>query len=185
MDRDQPLPQLWLLSDARNDARLEAALAALPKGSGFVFRHYHLVEAARRARFGTLRELCVKQGHLIILSGNADTASDWADTASDWGADGVYGPAERLDQRRGLFRLATVHDADEVSRANRAKVDGMFLSPAFPTRSHPGAEGLGVARFRELAAQAEGPVIALGGMNAARASELGWPRWGAIDGLSP
>jgi thiamine-phosphate pyrophosphorylase len=38
----QPLPTIWLLSDARNDAVLESALKRLPRGSGFVFRHYHL-----------------------------------------------------------------------------------------------------------------------------------------------
>ncbi|MFN5818931.1 MAG: thiamine phosphate synthase, partial [Novosphingobium sp.] len=40
--RKKPLPAIWLLSDARNDAVLERALMRLPRGSGFVFRHYHL-----------------------------------------------------------------------------------------------------------------------------------------------
>ena len=44
----QSLPLIWLLSDARNDAQLEQALADLPRGSGFVFRHYHLPPDARR-----------------------------------------------------------------------------------------------------------------------------------------
>jgi thiamine-phosphate pyrophosphorylase len=176
MDRDQPLPLLWLVSDERNDARLERALAALPKGSGFVFRHYHLGETARRARFEELRKECAKHGHVLVLSGDADTAINW-------GADGIYGPAEQLLERPGQLRLATVHTANEIARANPAKVDGMFLSPVFPTRSHPGGNHLGIAMFHHLAAQAQSPVIALGGMNAARAAELGWSRWGAIDGL--
>ena len=37
-----PWPSVWLLSDARNDAGLERALKALPRGSGFIYRHYHL-----------------------------------------------------------------------------------------------------------------------------------------------
>ena len=53
----QSLPLIWLLSDARNDAQLEQALADLPRGSGFVFRHYHLSPEARRARFDTLAAL--------------------------------------------------------------------------------------------------------------------------------
>lgn len=175
MDRDQPLPNLWLLSDERNDAQLEAALATLPNGSGFVFRHYHLGETERRARFQVLRKLCAVNEHLPVLSGTAETASDW-------GALGTYGPTERHDECPRLLRLATVHDADEIARANQAKVDGMFLSPVFTTRSHPGGTCLGIERFHQLTAFAECPVIALGGMNSARASELGWPRWGAIDG---
>jgi thiamine-phosphate pyrophosphorylase len=177
MDRDQPLPQLWLLSDERNDARLEAALATLPKGSGFVFRHYHLKEPARRARFEQLRGLCAGRGHRVVLSGDADTALAW-------GADAIYGPPDKLAERPGLLRLATVHDVREVLQANRAKVDAMFLSPVFPTRSHPGEDCLGISRFHEIAARAECPVIALGGMNPARAAELGWDYWAAIDGLS-
>ena len=55
---------------------------------------------------------------------------------------------------------------------------------SFPTRSHPDAATLGPMRFRALAARARMPVIALGGMTAARAEELDWPRWAAIDGLS-
>ena len=48
MQNRQSLPQLWLLSDARNDAGLEQALRRLPRGSGFVLRHYHLPPAERR-----------------------------------------------------------------------------------------------------------------------------------------
>lgn len=173
----QSLPLLWLLSDARNDDRLEWALATLPQGSGFVYRHYHLDQAARRARFDQLARLARTGGHQIVLSGEADLAAAW-------GADGIYGPPGKLGKRPGLLRLATVHNAREIFLANRAKVDGMFLSPAFPTRSHKGDGCLGVTLFRELAARAEAPVIALGGMNAERAAELDWPRWAAIDGLS-
>ncbi len=177
MDRDQPLPYLWLLSDQRNDTRLEAALAALPPGSGFVFRHYHLQGDARLARYRVLRLMCQTLGHLVILSGDGATAAAW-------GADGVYGPDALAQPTAGLLRLATVHDGDEVERANRAAVDGMFLSPVFASQSHPGGAALGPAGFHVLAQRALSPVIALGGMTAARAAELGWPRWGAIDGLS-
>ena len=64
-----------------------------------------------------------------------------------------------------------------------SQADGIFLSPVFATASHPGADTLGVAGFHALARDSSVPVIALGGMNAARARELAWPRWGAIDGL--
>ena len=42
------LPAVWLVSDARNDSVLERALRRLPRGSGLIFRHYHLDPAARR-----------------------------------------------------------------------------------------------------------------------------------------
>ena len=165
----QTLPLLWLLSDARNDAGLEDALAALPPGSALVYRHYHLDEGARRARFDRLAAIARDHGHLVILSG-----------AGDWGADGHYGAPECWAD--GLL-LATAHDGEEIASAVAAGADGIFLSPVFPTRSHPGARTLGIMGFRVLAQQSPVPVIALGGMTGARAEALDWPRWGAIDGL--
>jgi thiamine-phosphate pyrophosphorylase len=175
--RANPLPRLWLLSDERNDARLEWALATLPRGNAFVFRHYHLGEVARRERFDALAAVARAGGHLVIVSGTADLAQAW-------GADGIYGPPGKLGKVPGLLRLATAHDAREIFLANRAKADGVFLSPVFPTRSHPGGACLGAANFHELAARAEMPVIALGGMTGEGAQTLDWPRWAAIDGLS-
>lgn len=175
MMRCQPLPELWLLSDARNDAMLEDALRRLPRGSGFVFRHYHLPAGERQARFAQLARLARACGHLTILSGDPATASRW-------GADGTYGPVRTPVP--GLIHLATAHDMAEIAAANRTQADALLLSPVFPTRSHPGGGVLGPIRFRLLAARAQMPVIALGGMTRRNACRLDWPRWAAIDGLS-
>lgn len=174
----QSLPLLWLLSDARNDAGLEQALAALPAGSGFVFRHYHLPEEARHARFAELAAAARKSGQLVVLSGGAAMAQEW-------GADGVYGASALEQEAAGVLRLATTHSGEEIARAAGAGADGVFLSPVFATRSHPDARTLGIHGFHVLAQQSPIPVIALGGMTKARAEDLGWPRWGAIDGLVP
>ena len=113
----------------------------------------------------------------MILSGPAELAQEW-------GADGIYGPPEKLGKLPGLLRLAAAHNAREIVLANRARAHGVFLSPVFPTRSHPDGGCLGPEKFHKLAVQAEMPVIALGGMTAERARHLDWPRWAAIDGLS-
>lgn len=168
------LPQLWLLSDARNDAGLETGLRRLPRGSGFVFRHYHLPPPQRRARFAALARLARACGHVVILSGSAAEARRW-------GADGAYGAAARIGPGADVIRLATVHSLAQLGRARRA--DAVLLSPVFPTRSHPGAGLLGPLRFRLIALRAQAPVIALGGMNPRTARRLGQARWAAIDGL--
>ena len=172
----QTLPLLWLLSDARNDAGLEDALRDLPGGSGLVFRHYHLSGDARRARFDELSSLARAHGHWVILSGSAELARDW-------GADGIYGDPQSIDDAQGLKKLATAHNAEELQRACRIRADGVFLSPVFPTRSHPDGMVLGANGFKELGSQSSVPVIALGGMTHERARLLDWTRWGAIDGL--
>ncbi len=174
--RQPKLSYLWLLSDARNDAGLEAALTDLPRGSGFVFRHYHLEPRARAGRFAALAALARACSHTVVLA-------DKAELAREWGADGIYGDAARVSKASGLLRLATAHDGAELGAAAAAGADGVFLSPVFGTRSHPEAQPLGIHGFHVLAQQSPVPVIALGGMTAKRARELSWPRWGAIDGF--
>lgn len=172
-----PLPDLWLLSDARNDTVLEEALEGLPDRSAIVFRHYHLEAGERRRRWKMLRSICCSKNHLMVLSGDAETALQW-------GADGIYGPPPKLGGHSRLLRIATVHDAQEIAAAEAAGADAAMLSPVYPTRSHPGAAVLGIEGYRSLARTTSLPLIALGGMTTERARELGVARWAAIDGLS-
>lgn len=163
MNRRQPLPAIWLISDARNDAVLERALSRLPRGSGLIVRHYHLREGKRRSRFDQLRRIARARGHAVALAGSPDLARRW-------GADLAYGP-------RG--DLVPVHSLRELRRAGRAQA--VLLSPVFPTRSHPGGKVLGPLRWRTIAAHAQVPVIALGGMDARRARRLKARAWAGID----
>lgn len=165
------LPKLWLLTDARNDAVLQRAILRLPRGSGVVFRHYHLSEAERRKRFAAVRRLCRARGHWLVLSGSPAEARRLQ-------AHGSYGDA--LPGRL----LATAHDLFEIGRANRSKVGAVLLSSVFPTRSHPGGNTLGPVRFLLLAQRALVPVIALGGMTRRSARRLPSLAWAAIDGLA-
>lgn len=163
MPRLKPLPEIWLISDARNDAALDAALREMPRGSGFIYRHYHLQGGERRARFEQLARLARSRGHMVALAGSRAQARRW-------GADKAYGPDGHL---------APVHNLREIGRASRA--EALLLSPVFPTRSHSGAKALGPLRFRLLAARTPVPVIALGGLNRRSATRLKWPRWAGID----
>ena len=176
MARLKPLPAVWLVSDARTDAVLAAALARLPRGSGFIYRHFHLPPAERRARFDALIRIARARDHVVILGGSTAQARAWR-------ADGAYGPPRQLAHGPQVLRLAAVHSLRELAQARRA--DLVLLSPAFATRSHLGAAALGPLRFRLLAARSQAPVIALGGMNPRTAKRLGWPRWAAIDAFLP
>ena len=154
------IPTLWLVTDARNDARLEGAIARLPRGSGVIFRHYHLDANDRARRLAQVRRLCRRFGHRLEVAG-----------------DGYGPPAPHR-------RLATAHGLREIGRANRFGAHALLLSPVHPTRSHPGARPLGRVRSLLLARRATMPVIALGGMTARRFRGLPLHGWAAIDGLS-
>jgi thiamine-phosphate pyrophosphorylase len=170
MDRRHPLPREWLMTDERIEDRLFEAVRRLPPGAGIVFRHYSLPEGERRKLFDRVRSA---HPGLLLLAGPARQARAW-------GADGSHGRSRDDD---GL-RSAPVHDYREMRAAERAGADLLVLSPVFATRSHPGVQPLGLARFAWLARRTLLPVIALGGMNPKRGHRLasfGAYGWAGID----
>lgn len=179
MDRRhrKKLPMIWLMTDERvGEAALLAAVARLPRGkAGIVFRHYRTPKAERRALFGRVAAIARRRRLVLMLGGTAQLAQAW-------GANGWHG---RDGGRAGrpMLHSAPVHDAREAGIA----ADFIFLSPLFPTRSHPGGRTLGRVRFAALARQVAGPVIALGGVRREHRGMLrgiGAAGWAAIDGLS-
>jgi thiamine-phosphate pyrophosphorylase len=171
------LPDVWVISDRRNESRLDSALRSHSRRVALVFRHYHLGKDARRKEFDRLSRIARSFGHLVILAADAPQALSW-------GADGHYAPPRKLRPKRsGLIVIATAHTLVEIVAANRSGADAVMLSPVFPTRSHPGGKTLGPVHFRLLARYARVPVIALGGMNRQRSHSLKWEKWAAIDGV--
>jgi thiamine-phosphate pyrophosphorylase len=183
--RPARLPRLWLLSDARNDAGLAAALAKLPRGSGLVFRHYHLPAPQRKARYAALARLARAHGHAVVLAGTMAQARAWR-------ADGAYGPASAIGPGGAGLRLGTAHTLRELRQALAARADLVLISPVFATRSHPGAGTLGALGCLRLAGHNRaGASLALGGMTQARWRQLAQAGpatrphgWAAIDGLA-
>ena len=49
---------------------------AVPRGSGFIYRHYHLPDPARFRRFLALRRIARARGHVVILADSALTARE-------------------------------------------------------------------------------------------------------------
>jgi len=167
MDASQPLPRLWLMTDERQGEGLLGAVVRLPEGAGVVFRHYSLAEAERRALFDRVRRA---HAGMLLLAG----------PAAAWGADGSHGRGAG----EGL-RSAPAHDLAQIRAAEAAGARLIFLSPVFATRSHPRRAPLGPGKFQVLAAATALPVIALGGMNAARAEGLGGAYgWAGIDAFA-
>lgn len=88
----------------------------------------------------------------------------------------------------GRGEAARVHNARELLQAQLAGTRLLFLSPMFPTRSHPHWRPLPRMRAATLIRLARVPVIALGGMNSkrfARVKRLGFYGWAGISGWLP
>lgn len=158
-------------------ADLHGAIKRLPKGSGIVFRHYSLALHPRRQLFKDVRLLARRHRHVLLL---ADTPA----RAIAWGANGSHDLSKLAS--RGL-RSAPVHNLIELRAATRAGVDLIFVSPIFPTRSHPGSRTLGRLKLAALASQSHVATIALGGLDAVKAKTLTKMKihgWAAIDAFA-
>jgi thiamine-phosphate pyrophosphorylase len=165
-------PRLWLMTDERMGDRLLPSIAALPKGSGIIFRHYSLPQRERLDLFVAVRKLARRRRHSLFYGGSPKLARAL-------GADGAHG-------RYPGTVSAPVHNEREMITAKRLGAAMVFVSPVFATASHPGAKALGWVKFGMLVRGANLPIIALGGMTKPHARSLGPYKiygWAAIDSL--
>jgi thiamine-phosphate pyrophosphorylase len=155
------------MTDERLGEGLWAALRRLPRGSGVVFRHYATPARERRAVFRRVARVARARGLVVVRAGER----------AGFGEDGVHGAVGGS----GL-RTAPAHDRREAVVAVRRGADVLFVSPMFATRSHPGAEALGVRKARRIVQGLPVVAIALGGMDARRFRRMaGFDGWAAID----
>ena len=176
-------PQPTSCNDPGWFMRLEACLAngirlVQLRAAGFSSADYAML--ARR-----VVPLVQAAGAKVVL--NAEPA-----LALELGADGVHLGSRRLRALASrplpspLLVSAACHDATELALAQRLQVDFLLVSPVAETRSHPGAPVLGFEGLSRLAAAANRPCYALGGMTSAdlpSAMEAGCLGIAAISGL--
>lgn len=160
------------MTDERFGDRLLPSIAALPRGSGIIFRHYSLDADVRRTLFEAVRRIAASKRHMLIIAGDTSIAR----------ARHTHGYHGRR-QAKG-FHTAPGHSVREGIAAQRTGANLLFVSPVFATRSHAGERPLGRVRFGLLIRGVKTPVIALGGMTALRARGLAAMKiygWAAID----
>ncbi|MXP64628.1 thiamine phosphate synthase [Roseomonas sp. M0104] len=171
-----PLPRLWLFSDPARLPDPRRALAALPRGSGLVARG---VAAALRPDLARLQR---RRRGVLLIGGEARaalalrTGLHWPDRATSL----EMLPFLRARRAGAPWARLSVaaHGRAGLARAARLRADLVFLSPLFPTPSHPGAPALGPWRWAALARRAGRPVVALGGIVAATAGRVPPPACG-------
>lgn len=170
-----PIPTLWLMTDERMGDRLWAAIDALPRGAGIVFRHHATETATRRVLFARVARVARRKRLTLIRAGSTPLGNEA----------GTHG---RGSLRPGGIRTWAAHSRAEAIAGRRAGADALFVSPLYPTRSHPGSGTLGPTRAAAIMRGLGIPAIALGGMDAARfirVKRLGFHGWAAIDAWLP
>jgi len=153
------IPPLWLFTDARRLPDPLPAVSRLPRGlAGVVFRHDG--DPGRAALGRQIARLCRSRRLALVVAGDVHLAA-----ALRAGVHLRAGRWPGVARRRTGLVTSSAHGLADLRRARRAGTTLAFLSPAFPTASHPGAGGLGVLHWIRLARAAPLPVGALGGVD--------------------
>jgi thiamine-phosphate pyrophosphorylase len=161
-------------------------MAALPRGAGVVARGIApplLTPVALLARRRGLRLLIAGDGRAALALG---VGLHLPDRRASLGLL-PFLIARRAAPGRLIMCMAAHSGQRGAARARRLKPDCLFLSPLFPTQSHPGAPALGALRWAALARRLRAPCMALGGITPAQLSAVPHRAAGvaAIGGFAP
>ena len=178
------LPPLWFLTDADRVSDTLAVVRNLPTGAGVILRDYDAPGRPDLAR--ALARNAQDKGLMLLVGRDAALAKAV-------GAHGVHLPEALTDTAPAIKRdhpdfivTAAAHSLNALQKAARMGADAAFLSPIFPTGSHPGTPTLGPVKTGLWVRQAKVPVFGLGGIDAKTAPRLngtGLAGFGAIGGL--
>jgi thiamine-phosphate pyrophosphorylase len=172
-------PPLWLFTDpTRIPDLLSLARTLPPRLCGIIYRHDC---APNRLELGlTLARLCRARRIALAVAGDARLA---ARLNAGLHLRGGHHPSPAKLPRHRLI-TASAHNPAQVQKSRQSGAAIIFISPVFPTASHPGAPPLGLFTWRNLARRTF-PALpgALGGIMGATVRTLGKRRFitGAID----
>lgn len=171
----RPLPRLHAVTDARVLALPDLGIRAAAIASAGPAVALHARD--RAAGGAALASAALRLQALVRPPEAALVVSGRPDLAAAIGAHGVQlgaGDLAPADARR-VFRAGwigrSVHDAGEAEAAVAEGADFLMIGAVYPTASHPGRAAGGPALVRAAAALGR-PVIAIGGIDAARAVEM-------------
>jgi thiamine-phosphate pyrophosphorylase len=170
-----PVPPLLLVTDRRQALRPLAEVVAAAVGAGCRWvsvREKDLPPDEQILLARALLPLVHAKGAKLALHGAAALAKDA-------GVDGVHLPAgsdpaaARALLGRDRMVGVSIHTVTEAEDVDAAAVDYVLAGPAFETASKPGyGPEIGRKGLADIARAARVPVLAIGGVNAARLGEL-------------
>lgn len=176
--RSTGLPPLVLMTD---DERLPDPLAAarlLPRGSMVIVRAR---QSSHRAKLACALRPITRARRVRLLVANDAKLAERVRADGVHLAEGKGCNAASLRMRHPNWLITiSAHSLRGCSVAARLGVHAVFLSPVYPTGSHPDGHALGVARARSIARQTKLPVYALGGLNARTVRRLAESRFAGM-----
>jgi thiamine-phosphate pyrophosphorylase len=167
---EKPLPRLLFVTDPVRSPDPAAVAAALPAGSGVIYRAFGAVDAQRTA--AALAAIAAQRGLLLLIGADATLAASV-------GAGGVHLPERDIERAPALRRdnpgwtiTAAAHSPAAARLAGEMGCDAVLASTVFASASASAGTPMGAAGFSAFVAAAPLPVYALGGVNVKTAPEL-------------
>lgn len=165
------LPPLWFLTDPERTPEPWRTAARLPAGAGVILRHFGRPDARDAAL--RLREATAAAGVLFLIAADPELVAAV-------GADGLHLPQAWLDAPppvpAGWRLTAACRSVEALARAEAIGVQAAFVSPVFApggrSATRPGLTPLGREGLAARVRATRLPVIALGGLDAARIRTL-------------
>jgi thiamine-phosphate pyrophosphorylase len=183
--RSRRTPSVWVFSDAQRLPHPYAVLAQLRSDCGVIVRH---PDASQRA--GLVKKALATRRSMRV---RVLVSQDWR-LAASLRANGVHIPESdvmrmpvglRLWRRSGRRLITTsAHSERSMRRAQQAHPDLIFVSPIFPTPSHPERKALGVMWLARVCRQSGYAVGALGGVTQQTLHALHQTEVSAVAGIS-
>ena len=175
------LPHAFYFTDETRGSDPVELSMQLPQDTSIIYRHYN--SADREALAVRLSKNCRKNNIPLFIAKTPGLAASI-------GAAGCHLPENFTPmipaiRRRfpQLYISTACHSEIAVKKASQAGADLIFLSPIFPTSSHPSTKHLTLLSGSRLARTTHVPVFALGGITADRlnaVSAAGFSGFGAI-----
>jgi thiamine-phosphate pyrophosphorylase len=170
-----PVPPLLLVTDRRQARRplQDIVAAALDAGCRWVsVREKDLPPDEQILLARSLLPMAHANGAKLMLHGAASLAKDAGAEGAHLAAGSDVAAARALIGCDKLLGVS-IHTVTEAEAIDPAHVDYVLAGPAFETASKPGyGPEIGRKGLAEIARVARVPVLAIGGINAARLGEL-------------
>jgi thiamine-phosphate pyrophosphorylase len=164
------LPALFLLTDDDRVADWPEAVRCLPRYAGLIIRSRD-PEVRRKLAFA-LTPLARRRGICVLIAGDLALAAHIH-------ADGLHASEAMVSSlpnwrkyNPAWILTAAAHSAKAIAHARWAGADACFLSPVFPTESHPGVAPLDILKWQVLSRDTNIPIFALGGIAANNVTRL-------------
>ena len=170
------LPLLHVISPQviGHDTSFEYVAAALQEACGSDLAIHLRAPGARADRFYRLASALTagaeRHGGWCVVNERTDVALAAGAQAAQLGHRALPLKAARQALGDRLALGVSVHSAAEAREAAEAGANYLVLGTIFPSSSHPGASPLGVAALSSCRG-VEAPVVAIGGIDAERATQ--------------